>query len=77
MVVSRIETTLTRSRRTEADEQRKPMSFYEPMSDKDAEHRSKLRFLLKSAASLASTSVITAGLGFVFWAVAAAVVHRR
>jgi len=41
------------------------------MSNKDAEHRSKLRFLLQSAAALASTSVITAGLGFVFWAVAA------
>ena len=36
-----------------------------------AEHRSKLRFLLRSAASLASTTMVTAGLGFAFWAVAA------
>lgn len=36
-----------------------------------AEHRSKLRFLLRSAAALASTTVVTAGLGFVYWAVAA------
>lgn len=39
--------------------------------EQHAEHRSKLRFLLRSAASLASTSMVTAGLGFVFWAVAA------
>lgn len=36
-----------------------------------AEHRSKLRFLLRSAAALVSTSIVTSGLGFVFWAVAA------
>ncbi len=36
-----------------------------------AEHHSKLRFLLRSAAALASTTVVTAGLGFVYWAVAA------
>lgn len=36
-----------------------------------SEHSSKLRFLLRSAASLASTSVVTSALGFVFWAVAA------
>lgn len=36
-----------------------------------AAHRSKLRFLLHSAVSLASTSVLTSGLGFVYWAVAA------
>lgn len=35
------------------------------------EHLSKLRFLLHSAAALATTSVVTAGLGFVYWAVAA------
>lgn len=35
------------------------------------EHSSKLRFLLRSAVSLASTSVATSGLGFVFWVVAA------
>lgn len=40
-------------------------------AERHAEHRSKLRFLLHSAASLASTSVVTAGLGFVYWAVAA------
>lgn len=39
--------------------------------DIHAEHRSKLRFLLRSAAALASTSVVTAGLGFIYWAVAA------
>ena len=38
-----------------------------------AEHRHKLRFLLHSAAALASTSVVTSGLGFVYWAVAARV----
>jgi O-antigen/teichoic acid export membrane protein len=37
----------------------------------DDEHRSRLRFLMRSAAALASTSVVTAGLGFVYWAVAA------
>lgn len=39
----------------------------------DREHRSKLRFLLHSAATLASTSIVTAGLGFVYWAIAARV----
>ena len=39
--------------------------------DIHAEHRHKLRFLLRSAAALASTSIVTAGLGFVYWAVAA------
>lgn len=34
-------------------------------------HRGTLRFLLHSAATLAATSVLTAGLGFVYWAVAA------
>ncbi len=38
---------------------------------RQAEHRSKLKFLLHSAATLASTTAITAGLGFVYWAVAA------
>lgn len=37
----------------------------------DPERSSKLRFLLRSAASLASTSVVTSALGFAFWAVAA------
>jgi O-antigen/teichoic acid export membrane protein len=40
---------------------------------KDGEHQSKLRFLLRSAAALASTSLVTAGLGFVYWAFAARV----
>jgi O-antigen/teichoic acid export membrane protein len=40
---------------------------------KDREHQNKLRFLLRSAAALASTSVVTAGLGFVYWAFAARV----
>jgi O-antigen/teichoic acid export membrane protein len=39
--------------------------------DRHAEHRGKLRFLLHSAAALASTSILTSGLGFVYWAVAA------
>lgn len=39
--------------------------------DTQAEHRSKLRFLLRSAAALVSTSIVTSGLGFVYWAVAA------
>ncbi len=34
-------------------------------------HRRMLRFLLRSAASLATSTVITAGIGFIFWAVAA------
>ena len=41
------------------------------MTDHHAEHRGKLRLLMRSAATLASTSVVTAGLGFVYWAVAA------
>ncbi|MGI9125969.1 MAG: hypothetical protein ACR2JM_14615 [Mycobacterium sp.] len=41
--------------------------------ERQAAHRSKLRFLLHSAATLASTTVITAALGFVYWAVAARV----
>jgi len=40
-------------------------------ADTQAEHRSKLRFLLRSAAALVSTSIVTSGLGFVYWAVAA------
>lgn len=40
---------------------------------KDREHQNKLRFLLRSAVALASTSVVTAGLGFVYWAFAARV----
>lgn len=36
-----------------------------------AEHRNKLRFLLRSAAALVSTSIVTSGLGFIYWAVAA------
>lgn len=39
--------------------------------DVQAEHRSKLRFLLRSAAALVSTSIVTSGLGFIYWAVAA------
>lgn len=41
------------------------------MTDHHAEHHSKLRFLLRSAAALASTSVVSAALGFIYWAVAA------
>ncbi len=41
------------------------------MTDHHAEHHSKLRFLLRSAAALASTSVVSAALGLVYWAVAA------
>jgi O-antigen/teichoic acid export membrane protein len=37
----------------------------------EVEHRSKLRFLLRSAAALVSTSIVTSGLGFAYWAVAA------
>ncbi|MBJ7339224.1 hypothetical protein [Mycolicibacterium sp.] len=39
--------------------------------DIQAEHRNKLRFLLRSAAALISTSIVTSGLGFVYWAFAA------
>lgn len=41
------------------------------MTTEHHEHQSKLRFLLRSAAALASTSIVTAGLGFVYWAFAA------
>jgi len=34
-------------------------------------HRSNLQFLLRSAAALVSTSIVTSGLGFIYWAVAA------
>lgn len=44
---------------------------HEADHEKHAEHHGKLRFLLHSAAALASTTVVTAGLGFVYWAVAA------
>ena len=37
----------------------------------DAGSRSKLRFVLRSAASLATSTVATAGIGFIYWAVAA------
>ncbi len=37
----------------------------------DAEHRSKLGFLFRNAASLVSSTVVTSGLGFVFWVVSA------
>jgi O-antigen/teichoic acid export membrane protein len=36
-----------------------------------SEARSKIQFLLQSAASLAATSMVTAGLGFIYWALAA------
>lgn len=39
----------------------------------EADHRKNLRFLLRSAAALVSTSIVTSGLGFVYWAVAARV----
>jgi O-antigen/teichoic acid export membrane protein len=44
-------------------------------TDEHREHHHKLRFLLRSAGSLASTTVITAGLGFVYWALAARMFH--
>lgn len=37
------------------------------------EHRSKLRFLVRSAAALVSTSIVTSALGFAYWAIAARV----
>ncbi|MGY4708622.1 lipopolysaccharide biosynthesis protein [Mycolicibacterium sp. CBM1] len=37
----------------------------------EAEHQHKLRLLLRSAAALVSTSIVTSGLGFVYWALAA------
>lgn len=40
-------------------------------ADIQAEHRRKLQFLIRSAAALVSTSIVTSGLGFVYWAVAA------
>ncbi len=39
--------------------------------DLRAGHRSNLQFLLRSAAALVSTSIVTSGLGFIYWAVAA------
>ena len=36
-----------------------------------AEHHDRLRFVLRSAVALASTSVVTSGLGFLYWIVAA------
>lgn len=36
-----------------------------------AQYRRKIAFLIRSAASLVSTSVVTSGLGFVYWTVAA------
>lgn len=39
--------------------------------DEHGEHRKKRGFLVRNALSLVSTSVVTAGLGFVFWTVAA------
>ncbi len=36
-----------------------------------ARNRGKLRFVLRSAASLATSTVVTAGFGFIYWAVAA------
>lgn len=39
--------------------------------DTPADYRTKLRFLLRSAASLATSTVVTAGIGFIYWAVAA------
>ncbi len=37
----------------------------------DTGNRSQLRFVLRSAASLATSTVATAGIGFIYWAVAA------
>jgi O-antigen/teichoic acid export membrane protein len=47
-----------------------------PHSDQGDPHlhthyRDKLRFLLRNAAALVSTSIVTSGLGFIYWAVAA------
>ncbi len=42
-----------------------------PNDGTDAEQRRKRGFLVRSAASLVSTSVVTSGLGFVYWTVAA------
>ncbi len=39
--------------------------------DVKSAHRHNLQFLLRSAAALVSTSIVTSGLGFVYWAVAA------
>jgi O-antigen/teichoic acid export membrane protein len=41
------------------------------IESRDAQHQSKFRFLMHSAISLASTSVLTSLLGFVYWALAA------
>lgn len=40
-------------------------------ADSHAKQRNKLAFLFRNAASLVSTTVVTSGLGFVFWVVAA------
>lgn len=37
----------------------------------DTDHQNKLRSLIRNAVSLVSTSVVTSGLGFVYWTVAA------
>lgn len=47
------------------------MSAPDPSGVSPVAQRGKLRFLLHSAASLATSSVATAGLGFVYWVVAA------
>jgi O-antigen/teichoic acid export membrane protein len=40
-------------------------------ADSQAEHRRKLGFLFRSAAALVSTTVVTSGLGFIYWVAAA------
>lgn len=40
-------------------------------ADKHSAHRSKLAFLFRNAASLVSTTVVTSGLGFLYWVAAA------
>jgi O-antigen/teichoic acid export membrane protein len=37
----------------------------------DAGSRGKLAFVVRSAASLATSTVVTAGIGFIYWALAA------
>lgn len=41
------------------------------------QHRRRIDFLLRSAAALVSTSVVTSGLGFIYWAVAARAFNAR
>ena len=50
-----------------------PSSSSDEDADLGSHYQHKIRFLLRSASALFSTSLVTSGLGFVYWAVAARV----